>query len=317
MSQIKQPISSCCPDPRRSFRPGRGRVALAAIVGPSLLAGVYFALPPVFKTVAGTEPAAQAVVAEKPAGPFEFQSLPSIPMNPSIAAHRQSIEMLEKGVRRLREIPAYTANFSKEEIVWGRETGPQTMRLKLRHEPFSVYLRWIEGKQGQELLYVTGRNEGKMLVRAAGFKGLLGAIKLEVDGDMAMRESRHPVTEMGLLELAKTVLSYRYHEASWKSGYQCSHDKKSVDGRPCHHYTLVYEDQKRSPEYRKSEVWIDAETFVIAKIRNFGWPEEKIAKNQLDEATLLEEYTYTNINFHPQLMARDFSATNDNYRLRR
>ena len=282
-----------------------------------LLSGVYFAFPPIF---ADGERVQRPVVAQQPAepgGPIEFQPLPDIPMTPSITAHRRSIELLEESVRRLREIPGYTANFTKEEVVGGEATGPQTMRLKLRHAPYSIYLRWVEGKPGQELLFVEGKNDGKMIVRAGGLKGILGAIKLDVDGRMARNNARHPVTEMGLLKLATSVLEYRYREASWTSGYRCVESEDLIDERPCHCFTLVYDSPEQSPEYRKSKLWIDKEFLVITKICNFGWPEEKIAASEIDEKTKLEEYTYTNLNFHPSLVATDFSAANDHYRLQR
>lgn len=293
-------------------RPSRWRVGLVALAGTGMLAGLYFAFPPIF---ADTESA--AVVTEKPAGPIEFQSLPDIPLTPSVVAHRHSIKMLEEGVRGLRDLSGYTADFTKEEVVGGEATVPQTMRLKLRHEPFSIYLRWTEGKPGQELLYVEGQNDGKMIVRASGLKGILGAIKLDVNGVMAQKEARHPVTDMGLLQLAESVLEYRYREASWTSGYSCTEEAARVDDRPCRLFTMIYDNRDVSPQYRKSEVWIDEEHLIITKIRNYGWSDESVEDAAIDENTVLEEYTYTNINFDPRLASLDFSASNENYRLER
>lgn len=298
--------------------PNRRRLFLAALTGSGMLSGIYFAFPPIF---------AEAEFAQKPlveppphmrTASLDSQSLPDIPLTPSIEAHRSSIKLLEDGVRRLRTVTGYTVDFTKQEVVSGRLTDLQTTRMKLRHEPFSVYMKWTHGNQGQEVLYVEGQNDGEMIVRPAGLKGrILGAIKLDPNGAMAMSESRHPITEVGLLRLAEKILDYRYSEAGWKSGYECFEDTGEVDGRPCRRFTIVYESPQLRPEYRKSVIWIDNEFSIVSKIKNYGWTDEQLTGKQLDEETLLESYTYENINLDTQLAAIDFNAANEAYGLKR
>nr|MDQ3332325.1 DUF1571 domain-containing protein [Planctomycetota bacterium] len=250
---------------------------------------------------------------------IDSSTLPDIPITPSIAAHRRSILLLEEGVRKLQGVSGYTARFSKKEVVGGTLTESQTMRLKLRHAPFSVYMKWIEGKPGQEALYVDGEHDGEMIVRPGGLKGrILGAIKLNPTGTMAMSESRHPITEVGLLRLSQKILDSRYNESSWTSGYRCFEEAAEVDGRPCCCFTIVYDSPERRADYRKSVIWIDQEQLVVTKIENYGWPgEENIPPARLDAETLIEAYSYTSIDFDTQLAAIDFNTANDAYGLRR
>ena len=42
--------------------------------------------------------------------------------------------------------------------------------VKVRHEPFSIYLKWLSGEVGREVLYVDGANDGEMFVRSGGWK---------------------------------------------------------------------------------------------------------------------------------------------------
>src|SRR5260370_4648324 len=119
------------------------------------------------------------------------------------------LTLLELGKRRLESIPDYTATFLKQERVNGEDLQDlQTIELKLRHEPFSVYMKWTEGGDvGRQVLYVDGHD---MLVRLGGKKGkLLPVIPLDPTGSRAMAESRHPATEMGLLHLIDVLLKYR------------------------------------------------------------------------------------------------------------
>lgn len=292
-----------------------------------MLSGIYWTFPPIFADAESV--VSRAVEARRPvqtasldgatqAEALSFDTLPDIQLTPSIRAHRKTIEMLEAGVARLNAVSGYTAEFAKTEVVSGSLTDPQTMRLKLRHEPFSVYMKWTEGSPGQELLYVEGQQDGEMIVRPGGLRGrFLGAIKLDPTGTLALSESRHPVTQIGLLHLSKKILDYRYDEAGWTSGYTCTEDSATVGDRPCRRFTIVYDSPTVRADYRKSVIWIDEELQLATKIENYGWPAEDYASDRVDSETLLESYRYTNINLDSHLAAVDFTAANEDYGLRR
>src|SRR3989304_5433966 len=44
------------------------------------------------------------------------------------------------------------------------------MMMKVRHEPFSVYMFFLKPYQGREVLFVNGDNNNEMLVLEAGWK---------------------------------------------------------------------------------------------------------------------------------------------------
>jgi hypothetical protein len=310
--------------PNAPSTPNRRKLLWAAVTGSGLLTGVYWTFPPIFADAERYDSASEtlSLVPEREllrTASLGSVELPSVPMTPSIAAHRRSIALLEQGVKRLKSVSGYTADFSKQEVVGGALTDPQKMRVKLRHAPFSVYMKWVEGKPGQELLYVEGQNDGEMIVRPGGLKGrILGAIKLNPTGNMALSEARHPVTEIGLLQLCRKILDYRYSEASWSDGYTCTEETAEVGGRPCFRFTIIYDNPQKRPDYRKSVIWIDSAEMFVSKIENYGWPgDENTPANRLDAETLVESYTYTNINFDTQLASIDFNAANDKYGLRR
>jgi len=305
----------------RPAGPSRRRLLWAAVTGSGMLTGIYWSFPPIFadaEPVASRAINAPALVRTASLDDAVPRELPDVRFTPAIEVHRRSIALLEEGIRRLERLPGYTAEFSKQEVVDGELTDSQKMTLKLRHEPFSVYMKWTEGKPGQELLYVDGKNDGEMIVKPGGWKGrVLGTLKLDPNGSMALSESRHPVTEVGLVNLAKTILDYRYDEADWTEGYDCRYDRTEIDGRPCHRFTIVYDSPQDRPEYRKSVVCLDREWLAVTYIENYGWPAEDIPADRLDEETLVERYAYTDINLDTQLAAMDFDAANGKYGLRR
>src|SRR5579871_485780 len=133
-------------------------------------------------------------------------SMPSVSATPALKgkpALTLKFEMLEKGRAKLEGVSDYTATFIKQERVDGSDLQEvQTIHMKLRHAPFSVYMKWLVGPVGQEVLYVDGLHDNRMLVKKGGRMGkLLPSVKLDPHGSLAMGESRHPVTDAGLLTL--------------------------------------------------------------------------------------------------------------------
>lgn len=229
--------------------------------------------------------------------------------------------LLEEGIKRFSRVPGYTATFYRRERVGGALGDEQVMQMKLRHEPFSLYLKWLVGDKGRELLYVDGENDGKMLVKVGGVKGrLLPPIKLDLDGAIARRESRHSITDLGLLRLAELVLERRRRELQQERGTRCRmFDEQTANDRLCYGFLIEYADPAVSPVYRKSVVFVDQEWLVPIYIKNFTWPEGGTPADpqQLDEATMIEHYSYSNIRLDVQLADGDFDRNNEKYQFRR
>jgi len=233
-----------------------------------------------------------------------------------------SVLLLEKGYDHLRSHGDYTATVFTRERVKGVLLDPQVMKLKMRHEPLSVYLKWLVGDKGRELLYVDGQNNGNMLVKVGGIKGkLLPALKLDPTGDMAMKEARHPVTEIGMLELARQLIEKRRHDLESDGSFQCEMlEDREVAGRLCYGFVQSCESQSYSPEYRKCVLMIDKEQSLPIFLQNFTWPdpEAPVASGpELDQATLVEHYQYSDVQFDQRLADADFDRKNKSYNFRR
>ncbi|MBC8113964.1 MAG: DUF1571 domain-containing protein, partial [Candidatus Saccharimonas sp.] len=172
----------------------------------------------------------------------------------------KKVELLEKGIAFLMQTPDYTAQFSKLEVVGGELLEEQTMLIKLTHKPFSVYMKWMDYDTGREVIYGEGLNDGNLLVHAGGWKARLPAISMEPDSSLAMRESRHPITNVGLLNLAKKIVDAHRLDLAHKSFARCEQtEDQSVNGRDCLCFVTEYNNGKTSKEYRKSIVLIDKE----------------------------------------------------------
>lgn len=247
------------------------------------------------------------------------EAVPSTPEDASRQTLERKLAMVQAGIAFLKKTPDYTALFMKQELVGGELTDEQEIEMKVRHEPFSVYLKWMSGERGREVLYVHGQNDGEMVVRSGGWKSKLGPMSLEPDGTLAMREARYPITRAGLLELALLIESYHIQDLATQNVKACEQlADQEFSGRSCGCFLVEYKDASVSPNYRKSITLIDKEWSVPVYIKNYTWPapdQESLADEALDEATLVEFYSYSDVHFRQQLADSHFDRNNEEYRL--
>ena len=232
------------------------------------------------------------------------------------------LAMLDRGLRRLEKEADYTATFYKQEWLGDDDKigDVQHIELKLRHKPFSVYMKWTEVDRGQELIYVHGKNNGKMILHFGGWKRMLPPLKLDPNGSLALSKARHPVTELGLSELATIIREYRQRDVEHDSVVCRIEADQVFDERTCHCFVMEYpEDRKVEPLYRKTITLIDRDWSVPVVVKNFAWPDDEATQltgEALDEATLIEFYAYSGIQFGQKLGDKVFDRKNKEYAFR-
>ncbi len=224
--------------------------------------------------------------------------------------------ILGEAEAKLEKISAYTATFVKQERIGDALTELQVIQLRMVHQPKRISMKWEGGKDaGQRAIYAEGEHEGDMLVRKlSGIEARLGVISLNPAGAMAMKHSRHPITDAGLLNLTRITRQHRQADLKLESGVSAKLlDHQKLNGRDCQCLVIEYakpefaSDEKK--EYRKSLVYIDSQTKLPSCIRCYGWPEKIADANpqKLDQTTLLELYAFKNIDFDAQVQLDDFS----------
>lgn len=226
-------------------------------------------------------------------------------------------EMLQRGCLQFAQHQDYSATFTKQERIDGYLSDVQEIDLKLRHQNFSVYMKWNSGDAGRQLIYVNGKNEGNLLVQLGGIKGrLTGVMPLAPEGDLAMAECRYPVTKAGLIPLAQTILLHQMSHVEAGAGYRCEmRNGEEFDGRPCYLFVCEYDSPQVSPEYRKSIIFVDKEWSLPVCVKNFTWATDA-SPEKLDDETLIEFYAYTNVTLNCSFEDQDFDEHNPVYRLR-
>jgi hypothetical protein len=105
---------------------------------------------------------------------------------------------------KAQEMKGYECTFSKKEVV-GNELISQTMKMKVRHEPFSVYMYFMEPSEGREVIFVDGKNDNKLQVHETGLAALIGTLTLSPEDSRVMAENRYPITKAGLKKMLESI----------------------------------------------------------------------------------------------------------------
>lgn len=227
--------------------------------------------------------------------------------------------MLQDGARFMENMSDYTIQFHKEERINGDMQAPQAIDMKVQHTPhFAVYMKWRTGDRGRQVLYSEEYDDGCMVVKFGGFKKILPALKVDPNCANAMAESRYPVTEAGVLGMIRQILAHRERDLKRGHGVTCVRlADQEFDQRKCYTFLLKYDSPEFCKMYRKSIMMVDARYHIPVMMRNFTWAKdaEGLSEEELDEQTLIENYSFTNLNTSTKLASRDFSRENPRYRM--
>ncbi len=243
---------------------------------------------------------------------------------PSTLSNHELIEywmlLLKDGADYLKQFETYTAVFHKQERLGGDLSKIQDIELKIRQSPvFAVYMKWRNGDRGRQLLYSDDYKDGDMVVKLGGFKGrLLPGFRLNPMGSKARSEARHPVTDCGIMGMADQMIARRRRDLAVGHGIRCTRlPNQEFDRRDCCCFLIEYDSPQISKEYRKSLTLLDAKYHFPVLARNYIWATEAhdLSEEDLDALTLVENYSFTNIDFSKTLTTVDFSRENPRYRM--
>ncbi len=208
-------------------------------------------------------------------------------------------------------IKDYTCTMHKRELINGELKDREAMFLKVRHNPFSVYLYFLTPNKikGREAIYVDGRNNGKLIAHDVGLvKGII-TVYLDPNGDLAMSGQRYPVTEIGFNNLTKRLIEVANNDAKFGECEVKFFNDAKIANRPCLGIQVVHPVPRKNFLFNKALVYVDKELNVPVRYEAYDWPATEGGKPQL-----LEEYTYTNIKTNVGLTDADFDEHNKEYK---
>ena len=190
----------------------------------------------------------------------------------------------------------YVCLYEKEErAISGGEK--QTIRLSFR-KPLDVRLEWLNdrGKVDQMAVYRQGFNDGKVLARQSGLLGALaGRLRLDPNESLALSDSRHPITEVGLGKIIERAQkdTANSHIGSHLAG------EETLDGRPAYKFEFTAtgnEPVGGLEAARKALIWIDRELKLPVKLELYDTAN-----------TLLERHRFKQVRINQKLSDKTFA----------
>lgn len=254
-------------------------------------------------------------VASKPVAATELPA--EHPLKPVLQMAENGYEFMDK------HVADYTCLLTKRERVGGRLRDYETIHLKLRHarrdgeqvlDPFGVYLRFVSPDKlnGREILFVEGENYGKFIVRNGGPKFGYITTALPPDSPAVMRESRYPITEIGIKNLLVKLIEIGNQEMQRDECEVKILAGAKVNRRPCTLVQVSHPERRDYFRYYAARIFVDDEWRIPVRFAAYDWPEKPS-----EAPPLLEEYTYTDLKFNVGLSAVDFSHRNEEYGFRK
>lgn len=174
---------------------------------------------------------------------------------------------------------------------------------------FSVYLRTMkpDATAGQEVIWVDGWNDGNLVAHTTGWQNVM-RFYLKPNSMLAMRNSRHPITNIGFRNLLAQMLE--------KGGRDREHGECEVTvkrnleiaGRQCVMLEVLHPVEREHFEFHIARIYLDQELEIPIGYEGFAWPEEEGG-----EPPLIEKYFYTDLKFNVGLEDSDFDPSNEAY----
>jgi len=206
-----------------------------------------------------------------------------------------------------RNVTDYSCTFKKQERVEGDLTDPQTMFMKVRHQPFSVYMYFLAppANQGREVLFVDGENENKMIVLESGWKGMAGKLHVDPNGALAMRGQKYPITNVGIRNLTAKVLAVAENDAKYQECEVSVNPAVKIGDRPTTMIQVTHPQPRPNFHAHIWRIFLDNELKVPIHYDSYLWPEAAGLTPPPESS-----YTYANLKLNNGLTALDFNPNN-------
>lgn len=222
---------------------------------------------------------------------------------------KPAIRLAQASLDALQSVDDYEAVITRRELISGKFK-TETMKMKFREEPFSVYLLFGGENAGREVIYVDGQNNNELLAHeGTGFTSFFGTISLKPDNPQVLAESRHKITDIGLRNMLSAIIARWEEEAKYGECEVKYYQQAKVNDSECLAIESTHPRPRRQFQFHISRLFLDKQTNFPVRVENWGFPAQPGAK-----PALIEEYTYSELKTNVGLTDLDFSRDNPAYK---
>ena len=226
--------------------------------------------------------------------------------------------LADEGLKRVNAtISDYTATIVSQVRIDDELRPEKQIFCKIRHAketkiakiPFSVYLKMLspDSIAGQEVIWVEGRNENKLIAHASGMLNLK-RVYLDPNGSLAMQGNLHPIDNIGFRNLIAKMGEVGRRDIKHEDCVVNMTRDVTVNGRKCTMVEIKHETKQPQFEFHVVKIYIDQQIDVLLGYEGYQWP-----KNNGEAPVLIEKYFYTDLKINAGLSDNDFSPNNKDY----
>jgi hypothetical protein len=225
-----------------------------------------------------------------------------------------ALRWAHEGLGNIEKIHDYSATLVKRERIGGKIGEYEYMLIKVRHNPFSVYMHFLAPAEikGQEVIYIEGQNNGHMWAHTIGVRdAMFGTVSIPPNGLVAMHNQRYPLTELGILNMVRRLVEVGEQDIKYAECEVKFFKGAKINSRTCTCIQVVHPVPRRNFLFHLARIFVDDELNVPVRYEAYGWPKETGGAPELDE-----EYTYLNLKLNNGYTDSDFDKQNPNYHFR-
>ena len=220
----------------------------------------------------------------------------------AFAADPDPMKLLQDCKTACDKVKDFTAKFSKRERMNDKLKKMETVNMKFRQRPFSVYMHWFEGSnKGREVIYHEGKYKGQVVghQRVGPFNF---SKKVKPKSREALKHSRRPVTMAGFKNAIKAIMDAT--EAGKKRNEVTLRylGTEVFDNRPVHVIIRMFSKKRDDYPVLMGIYYIDKQYMLPVKIVGYDW-----------DFCLDGLYVYKDVKINVGLKDSDFDITNKNY----
>jgi hypothetical protein len=241
------------------------------------------------------QPPNSAPPPSQPAAPLPMDPSSAKPVPQQASPMDEPVRLIHEAQRAYQSVQDYACLVIKRERINGVMPSADTvMEMKVRTQPFSVYLRFIQPRTeaGQEACYVAGRNDGKMRVRPKGVLGsFAGFVSLDPNDPRARQTSKRSITEAGIGNTIDRFARAWEEERRLNLTTKVRVAEYEYNRRRCTRVETIHPDNGNGHFlYYRDVVYFDKETHLPIRLEFYDWP-----RQGGDTGQLVEVYSFANM----------------------
>jgi hypothetical protein len=234
--------------------------------------------------------------------PFDFaaRSDEKHPLQPVMHVMRGVLDHIDQ------QVHDYSCTLIKRERLDDELGERQHIFMKVRQQPFSVYMHFLQPHKDREVLYVAGMNDGDLIALDGGWKRkIMAPVSLDPEGMLAMSGQKYPITRVGMRNLCEEYLKTLEEDIQYSECEVDINPNSRIGGRSATLIQVMHPTPRKAFRSHISRIFLDNELRVPVHFDAFLWPAEANGTPPLEES-----YTYTNLKINQGFTSKDFDKEN-------